>query len=78
MSQIQTTQPLKPDGTPWPLVLNAEEACDFLKLPGTKKQQLETLRYYRDRGRIKGFRCGRVINYALKELLRYSEEASAS
>lgn len=54
-----------------PPVLTPEEACLMLRLPGTEKQQLRTLKYYRLNGHIKGLRCGRVFNYALEEVLRF-------
>ena len=69
-----------PDGTPAPSVLTAEEVVVFLRLNCTGiKDPLASLRYYRERGLLRGVKIGLKLRYRLADLLefldRLAEEA---
>ena len=67
-----------PDGrggyTPCPDVLTGEEAVRYLRLDvDGPKDPLQTLRYYREKGKLKGTRMGKRVVYtrrALNEFLQ--------
>jgi len=58
-----------PDGRPAPLVLTEEEAAAILRVDGPNPG--ETLRNYRESGRLKGLQIGRRIRYSLKSIVRF-------
>ena len=61
-----------PDGKPAPSVLTAEEAADFLRLNRTGiRDPLMSLRYYRERGLLRGVKIGLKLRYRLTDLLEF-------
>ena len=63
-----------PDGRPAPSVLTAEEAVVFLRLDQTNiKNPVQTLRYYRERGLLRGIKIGLKLRYRLTDLLDFLE-----
>ena len=70
-----------PDGnggfTPCPEVLTEEEAIRFLRLDmNGLKNPANTLRYYRQEGKLKGTRISNRIYYTLKSLREFTEEVT--
>ncbi len=62
-----------PDGNggfgPCPEVLTEEEAVRYLRLDiGGPKNPANTLRYYREKGKLKGTRIGNRVRYTRKQL----------
>ena len=69
-----------PNGRGAPTVMSAEEAVVFLRLDQTGiKDPLLSLRYYRERGLLRGVKIGLKLRYRLTDLLdfldRLAEEA---
>ena len=68
-----------PDGnggyTPCPELLTEAEAIRFLRLDidGPERPEL-TLRYYRQKGKLKGTRLGKHIRYTRKALMEFMEK----
>lgn len=64
--------PVMPDGKPAPGLMTEAEAIRYLRLgeEGPSRPEL-TLRYYRERGLLKGTRVGRRIRYRRVELDRF-------
>ena len=61
-----------PEGKPAPTVLTAEEAVVFLRLDQTDiKDPLASLRYYREKGLLKGVKIGLKLRYRLTDLLDF-------
>ena len=64
-----------PDGKPVPLVL---DDVDLIKLLRLEKHNIEnarwTLKYYRDKGLLKGVRLGKRIRYTRDEVLKFLEK----
>lgn len=59
-----------PDGSVMPELLTAEEAIKFLRLEKEKNPQ-RTLKYYRDKNRLRGVKIGRNFLYPKPELLNF-------
>ena len=67
-----------PDGDggfgPCPYVLTEEEAVRYLRLDiAGPKNPANTLRYYRERGKLRGTRIGNRIRYTRKALNEFLE-----
>ena len=63
---------ITPDGQPAPSVLTAEEAVLFLRLDQTGiKDPLLSLRYYREKGLLRGVKIGLKLRYRLADLLDF-------
>ena len=67
-----------PDGAggfvPCPELLTPEEAVLYLRMDTIgHKNPLDTLRYYRSKGRLKGTKIGKGLFYTRKELDRFME-----
>ena len=61
-----------PDGRPAPSVLTAQETVVFLRLDQTGiKDPVLSLRYYREKGLLKGVRIGLKLRYRLTDLLDF-------
>lgn len=61
-----------PDGTPAPALMTTDEAIRYLRLDcDGPANPADTLRYYRERGLLKGTRVGRRIRYRRVELERF-------
>ena len=70
----QSQQGIMPDGRPAPSVLTAHEAVVFLRLDQTSiKDPLQSLRYYREKGLLRGVRIGLRLRYRLVDLLDFLE-----
>lgn len=80
MSEIQniTVVAILPDGngsyTPCPEVLTEDEAIRYLRLDSQKNTDpANTLRNYRDKGKLKATFIGKNLLYSRKELDRFVE-----
>jgi hypothetical protein len=65
-----------PDGrggfTPCPDVLTGDEAVRYLRLDvDGPKNPLQTLRYYREKGKLKGTRMGKKVVYTREALNKF-------
>ena len=68
---------LFPDGTPIPYLLTEQEAIIFLRLDtDTVKNPSRTIKYYRDKGQLRGTRIGNNYCYTKKELLAFIDRAT--
>lgn len=67
--------PLMPDGTTVPTVMLEEDLIRFLRLDelGIKKPK-NTLRYYRERGKLRATRIGGRNCYTIQAALDFLEE----
>ena len=64
-----------PDGKPVPTVLNDEELIQLLRLDEQGPHNARTtLKYYRDKGLLKGIRLGKKIRYTRDEVLKFLEK----
>jgi hypothetical protein len=59
-----------PDGSIMPELLTEQEAIVFLRLD-TEKNAPRTLKYYRDKGHLRGLQIGRNFLYPKRELLDF-------
>lgn len=59
---------------PAPELLTGEEAAVYLRVDDMADGGLETLRRYRDSGRLKGVQIGRTMKYRLEDLRRFVQE----
>lgn len=64
-----------PDGSIMPELLTEEEAILFLRLDKERKPA-RTLKYYRDKGRLRGVKIGTNFLYPKSELLKFIEVAT--
>ena len=65
------------DGTIVPDLLTEDEAIKFLRLDTDNiKNPKGTLKYYRDKGQLRGARIGNNYCYAKNELLSFIEKAT--
>ena len=63
---------IMPDGRPAPTVMTPGEAIAFLRLDQTGiKDPLLSLRYYREKGLLKGVKIGLKLRYRLADLLDF-------
>ena len=64
-----------PDGRPVPEVLVEKELIELLRLDedGPKDPCL-TIRYYRDKGLLRGIRIGKRTRYTKQEVLKFLEK----
>lgn len=66
-----------PDGkgsfVPCPELLIEEQAILYLRLDRQKANPAQTLRYYRERGKLKSTKIGKNLFYSRKELDRFIE-----
>jgi hypothetical protein len=68
---------IPPVRTDWPAVMTAEEAIAYLRLDLESTDPMGTLRYWRERGLLRGVKISRSIRYtrrALDEFLERLEE----
>jgi hypothetical protein len=67
--------PLMPDGTPAPAVMLEKDLIRFLRLDelGIKKPQ-NTLRYYRERGKLRATKIANRNCYTVQAALDFLEE----
>jgi hypothetical protein len=67
--------PLMPDGAPVPVVMLEDELIQFLRLKelGIKKPA-NTLRYYRERGKLRATRIGNRNCYTVQAALDFLKE----
>ena len=64
-----------PDGRPAPTVMTPGEAIAFLRLDQTGiKDPLLSLRYYREKGLLKGVKIGLKLRYRLIDLLDFLDQ----
>jgi hypothetical protein len=63
-----------PDGRPCPGVMTAEETVQFLRLDSG--DPMRTLKYFRDEGKLCGFRLGRKVRYRLDDVLEFVAKKS--
>lgn len=61
-------------GTPVPEVLTEEELISLLRLDADGGNAALTIRYYRDKGLLRGTRIGKHLRYTRTEVLRFLEE----
>ncbi len=63
---------IMPDGQPAPTVMTPGEAVAFLRLDQTGiKDPLLSLRYYREKGLLKGVKIGLKLRYRLTDLVDF-------
>lgn len=60
-----------PDGKPAPYVMTAQQAAEFLQIESGNPD--ETLRNYRQTGRLRGTQISKHVRYLLPDLLRFLE-----
>lgn len=66
-----------PNGKIMPELLTEQEAIHFLRLDtDTIKTPHRTLKYYRDKGQLRGTRIGNNFCYTKKELLAFIDKAT--
>ena len=58
-----------PNGKPCPTVLTAEETAELLRLDNG--DPMRTLKYFRDKQELVGFRLGRRVRYRLEDVLSF-------
>ena len=63
------------DGSVVPYVLTEQEAVKFLRIDTDNNPQ-RTLKYYRDKGQLRGTRIGSHYCYTKKELLAFIDRAT--
>ena len=62
---------------PCPELLTPDEVVRFLRLDvDGPADPMQTLRYYRERGLLRGVKVGRRMRYTRKELLRFIDRLS--
>ena len=70
------------NGNPAPEVMTEEDVVAFLRLDTDGTGASVTLKYYRDKGLLKGIRIGKKLRYTRREVLRFldrlTEQADAS
>ena len=64
-----------PDGSIMPELLTEEEAVLFLRLE-TESNPERTLKFYRDKGQLRGVKIGRNFLYPQKEVLQFIDTAT--
>jgi hypothetical protein len=64
-----------PDGSIMPELLTEEEAIKFLRLDAESNPD-RTLKFYRDKGQLRGVKIGRNFLYPQKEVLQFIEIAT--
>lgn len=64
-----------PDGSIMPELLTEEEAITFLRLDSEENSK-RTLKYYRDKGHLRGLKIGTNFLYPKQELLEFIELAT--
>ena len=63
-----------PDGRPVPIVLDDKELIILLRLDDQGPRNARfTLKYYRDKGLLRGVRLGKRIRYTRDEVLKFLE-----
>lgn len=68
-----------PDGTPAPGMLTTDELIRFLRISETQTRFPEsTIRYYREKGLLRGVQVGRAVRYPLTEVLRFLDRLQES
>lgn len=72
---IQPNVHYMPDGKMMPELLTEQEAILFLRLE-TENDSSRTLKYYRDKGRLRGVKIGTNFLYPKQELLNFIEVAT--
>ena len=63
-----------PNGCPVPEVMSEEEVISFLRLDSDEANPSLTLKYYRDKGLLKGIRIGKKLRYTRQEVLNFLAE----
>jgi len=67
-----------PTGEPVPLVLDDEDLIKLLRLENQNEKNAKwTLKYYRDKGLLKGTRLGKKIRYTRDEIVKFLERQTA-
>jgi hypothetical protein len=64
-----------PNGNIMPELLNEQEALIFLRLEKENNPE-RTLKYYRDKGQLRGLKIGTNFLYPKRELLKFIEVAT--
>jgi hypothetical protein len=64
-----------PDGSIMPELLTEQEALIFLRL-SSEENSKRTLKYYRDKGQLRGLKIGTNFLYPKSELLKFIEIAT--
>ena len=72
---IQPNTHYMPDGKIMPELLKEQEAIVFLRLD-TENNPIRTLKYYRDKGQLRGVQIGTNFLYPKQELLNFIEVAT--
>ena len=75
LNNYNTTLHFMPDGSVMPMLLTEQEAIVFLRLEN-EKNPARTLKYYRDKGQLKGVKIGTNFLYPKKEILSFIETAT--
>ena len=64
-----------PTGEPVPLVLDDDDLVTLLRLEKQGKESAKwTIKYYRDKGLLKGTRLGKKIRYTRDEVLKFLDK----
>jgi hypothetical protein len=70
--------PLMPDGSPAPAVMLEKDLIQFLRLKELGiKNPVNTLRYYREHGKLKATRIGNRNCYTIESALEFLKEMTA-
>ena len=64
-----------PDGSIMPELLRESEVIKFLRLE-TENNPIRTLKYYRDKGQLRGVKIGTNLLYPKQEVLNFIETAT--
>jgi len=72
---IQSNTYYMPNGSIMPELLTEDEALIFLRLEKENKPT-RTLKYYRDKGQLRGLKIGTNFLYPKRELLNFIEVAT--
>ena len=65
-----------PDGHPVADVLTEAEVSEFLRLDTDETSSSATLKYYRDKGLLKGIKIGKKLRYTKQEVLSFLDRLS--
>ena len=63
-----------PSGKSCPELLTEAEAAQYLRIDNQTAKPTRTLRYYRERKKLKGTRIGKNLLYSRRELDRFIEQ----
>jgi len=78
---VSISSPILPGNPPQPCpeLLTSEEAIRYLRLDvDGPKNPVETLRYYREKGHLKGIKVGRHMRYRRSDLDAFFESLANS